>query len=808
LLMDYGKPLDCACASCPLAQQPFCPHLTTPNATHTWLAESPGRQEILRRTPLIGPTGTRLDRAAREAGIVRAHANIGNSVACLPLKGMSDSDWGKAVKCCAPYRTQFLQRHSGPIFSMGKWALKGALGLDSIQKWYGYPQESRVEGVEGRVVLPALHPTFSFIHAPWWGAEFDRSIQRFAEILHGTWKPFVKPPLLWRAPDYELVAALDRLDGKLIAHDAETAGIDPQFDKLICHGFSDGKEAVTLIWPPSPEVLEALFALLRRTELFVAHNAQHDLLALESNGICWWEFFREEQIVDTINFHAILYPDMPHSLSIASARYSMPRWKAEYHDESEAKGSAMFAQALESHTLMDRLCEYNGLDCVSDAWLGRDLRAEMAVSLSSTQRTYSDLVDRFWVALDMRRRGVPVNLALREEKQAKFKRHRDTAEARFNKLAQRMFWPAINLGKKATTNDVRWLFFDYFGLPALDWTKAGRAKLDAWTLQRWAHGGLAGREAACAAKLVLRMRRGEHMHGMVESLPISPDGRLHSGWNPWGALTDRWASSKPNLLNLPKRGFGGIRDLITVEPGCSIVGADMSKVELRVIAILANDLPLIEAFAKGVDVHMANAIDLFGPKATKAQRDLAKRLVYGFNYGAAAETVWKALVTQFPKLALKVIVHLRKQWFKKHPAIAAYHKKVLTSTLKTRQLRSGSGPRTWFFFPGKVDPNELYNRPIQAAVAKAINDAIVALYREGWDVRLMCHDEICLMVPFGREPEAVDALFRHMEAPHALAGGMHSLPIDPFIGDNWGTPSEALLDWVVTMELLGRERDD
>jgi len=151
---------------------------------------------------------------------------------------------------------------------------------------------------------------------------------------------------------------------------------------------------------------------------------------------------------------------------------------------------------------------------------------------------------------------------------------------------------------------------------------------------------------------LLKLRKWQNLKSThVDGLRLDTQGVAHPFWRPGGAKTGRWASSSPNVLNIPKpleeRRNGkkvilhsGLRDMyITHKPRQWVVEADYSQIELRICALLAGDKPLLDTFQCGADPHSANAWDLFfGDKprpvpltkdsVTKSERTLAKNFAY------------------------------------------------------------------------------------------------------------------------------------------------------------------------------------
>lgn len=783
------KPKEANCEACPLRSSPYVPNerpLDGLPADFVVCGEEPGPKEVPAGRPFVGPSGQLLDKFLRRAGLRRTRGLIMNAVPCRAGRYLTDKEVAKAMECCKPHRERMLAlAPKKPVLALGGRALHALTGREGILSWYGYPQDPRPELACGRV-LPAPHPAF-VLREDGYSIELWRCTERFSALVKGTWKDWQEPPL----HIYEKWAqALDELDPALIAVDVETAcpfdcrakgikcshGLDAQHAKLLCVSASDGVSSVCFPWPPpDEETHEAFKRLYEAPGIRGGHNFQHDQLSLEAHG---FKLHPQAKVMDSLDLHAAVYPRLPHRLAIAAARFAMPRHKAEFHDEGNVKGGAAFEAAAAVRP--GELRKYCALDSYTTAQLMRDLPFEMAGD-EYAEGTFAELTEMAAIALDMRREGLLVDMRRRDEHLWRFAI--DAVDYR----AQLEWWYGIQFGANGATNAVRKLFFETLKCQPLELTKAGKPKMNAWTLQRWAAGiGVPDALAAEGAKLLLKYRRAAHMFRMVLGLPISPDGRMHPPWNGWGALTGRWSCSKPNLMNLPKQGDNNIRDLFIPDQGCTFVGADMSKVELRVIAILAGDEPLIRAFEAGVDVHQANAIDLFGPDADKKQRDLAKRLVYGFNYGAMPETVWKALVPHFPKLSLHLVTHLHKRWFDAHPAIKRWHLKVKMEAARKGVVRAPCGFRQTFFYEGGVDPSKVYNFPIQAAVAFVVNRAMKRLRAEGWAISIQCHDEIVLCVRNTRVNEASLALQAALEELVELDGQLHSLPVDSWIGASWG----------------------
>src|SRR5258705_4426599 len=129
----------------------------------------------------------------------------------------------------------------------------------------------------------------------------------------------------------------------------------------------------------------------------------------------------------------------------------------------------------------------------------------------------------------------------------------------------------------------------------------------------------------------------------ADALPplVHADGRIHATFNQLATTTGRISSEAPNLQNVPVRTSTGreLRKAFIADEGCGLLTADYSQIELRVMAHLAEDPGLIEAFERGADIHTTTAARVFDVAEEKVdafQRRFAKVVNYGLAYGMEA----------------------------------------------------------------------------------------------------------------------------------------------------------------------------
>ncbi len=272
-------------------------------------------------------------------------------------------------------------------------------------------------------------------------------------------------------------------------------------------------------------------------------------------------------------------------------------------------------------------------------------------------------------------------------------------------------------------------------------------------------------------------------------------GRVHTSFSQTGAITGRLASSEPNLQNIPVRTQEGrrIRQAFIAPAGHSIVSADYSQIELRIMAHLSGDERLLEAFAAGEDVHRATAAEVFGvPSAevTSEQRRYAKTINFGLIYGMSAHGLAKSL--EIERSAAQSWID---RYFARYPGVARYmeHTRIAARTqgyVETVFGRRLILPEIKSTNAGRRQGAEraAINAPMQGTAADLVKLAMRRVYdwlnTEGLQSKLLLqvHDELILEVP-----EAELSLVR--EKLPLLMAGVAALKVpllaEVGVGNNW-----------------------
>jgi len=272
-------------------------------------------------------------------------------------------------------------------------------------------------------------------------------------------------------------------------------------------------------------------------------------------------------------------------------------------------------------------------------------------------------------------------------------------------------------------------------------------------------------------------------------------GRVHTHFSQATVVTGRLASSDPNLQNIPVRSEEGrrIRTAFIAPPEHSIVSADYSQIELRIMAHLSGDERLLEAFAQGEDVHRATAGEIFGVTPLEVgpdQRRVAKSINFGLIYGMSAFGLARQLGLE--RSAAQTYIE---RYFNRYPGVARYMEEAREMARQNGYVETAFGRRLWFPEIRSSNGNRrqgaeraAINAPMQGTAADLIKMAMIAV--QNWletsalksRLVLQVHDELVLEVPDGELMEIRNHLPRLM---CQVAQLKVPLIVEVGVGPNW-----------------------
>jgi DNA polymerase-1 len=317
-----------------------------------------------------------------------------------------------------------------------------------------------------------------------------------------------------------------------------------------------------------------------------------------------------------------------------------------------------------------------------------------------------------------------------------------------------------------STLQLRSVLFDELGLPITKKTPKGAPSTDASVLEKLSD------QHEIVAKLLLFRELDKLRSTYVEALLrlVGEDGRLHGRFNQTGAATGRLSMEKPNLQNIPARSAEGraIRKAFVASENTTLLVADYSQIELRILAHLSQDPGLIEAFDNDVDVHAATAArvnDVTPDEVTDEMRRRSKMINFGLLYGMEAYGLAQRLDIERGEAQRHI-----DQYFDQFPEVQAYMSGIVEAARNSGFTTTILGRRRYLpelnssrSRDRQMGERMALNAPIQGSAADIIKKAMIDLDRGldagsfGAEVILQIHDELVLEVPLD-EIEAVTKL--------------------------------------------------
>jgi len=291
---------------------------------------------------------------------------------------------------------------------------------------------------------------------------------------------------------------------------------------------------------------------------------------------------------------------------------------------------------------------------------------------------------------------------------------------------------------------------------------------------------------------VLEIREKKKLISTDLSVKLDKDNRIRCSYNISGTETGRLSSSATargtgtNLQNIPS---GIIKSLFVADEGYTLINADLSQAEARVVAYLSGEERLIRVFESGGDIHRKNASVIYGCKesdVSSQQRDMAKRIVHASNYGMGARTFAKNA-----GISERDAERLLRQYFATYPRIKLWHAATAETIRRTRVLRTPFGRRRifWNRWDDSLVKEGLAFVP-QSTIADAVNLAIINLHRRlqgRHDIQLLLqvHDSIVAQARTVVLEEACEMIKKEMMVPIPIAGKTLIVPVDVKVGQNW-----------------------
>jgi len=287
----------------------------------------------------------------------------------------------------------------------------------------------------------------------------------------------------------------------------------------------------------------------------------------------------------------------------------------------------------------------------------------------------------------------------------------------------------------------------------------------------------------------------------LDALPLQVNprtGKVHTSFNQTGSVTGRLASSEPNLQNIPTRTELGrqVRLGFVASEGHTLLSVDYSQIELRIVAHMAGDRAMLDAFREGQDIHATTAAAIYNiplKDVNKEQRRHAKAINFGLIYGMSAFGLSRS--TDF---TLGEAENFVKDYFEHFPGVKKYLDNIRSLAARQGYVETMLGRRR--YFPNLANPvnmmmrnreeREAINAPIQGTAADIMKIAMIKVdealraSKLGARLILQVHDELVLEVPVDELDFTVKLVRQVMEGAYKL-----DIPLltEARSGINWGS---------------------
>jgi DNA polymerase-1 len=557
----------------------------------------------------------------------------------------------------------------------------------------------------------------------------------------------------------ELIAILEKQES--FCFDTETTGTDANYCELV--GLSFSIKPGEAWYVPVPEDQEAVKAIVNEFKPVlenenigkIGQNIKFDILILK-----WYEVQVKGPLFDTMMAHYIIDPDTRHGMDILSENY------LGYKPVSITSliGPKGKNQGSMRDVEIEKIKEY----AAEDADITLQLKSVFEPKLKEVES--EKLIHEIehpliYVLADIEFEGVKIDHFTLGE----FSKELETDISKLEKTVYEKAGVRFNIASPKQLGEV--LFEKLMLDPKAKKTKTGQYQTGEDVLLSLA-------AKSDIVRDILDFRQLQKLKSTyVDALPtmVNPKtGRVHTSYNQAVAATGRLSSVNPNLQNIPirtERGREVRKAFIPRNAGHSIVSADYSQIELRIIAEISKDPNMMQAFVDNLDIHTATAANVYGvalDEVTGEQRRNAKAVNFGIIYGQSAFGLSQSL-----GIPRKEAADIIEQYFAQFPGIKQYMSDTMNFARENGYVCTLMGRRRYLrdinsanaTVRGFAERNAI-NAPIQGSAADMIKIAMINIHREfkaqKLDARMtmQVHDELVFDVPHD-EIEIVKPIIMH-----------------------------------------------
>nr|WP_314867504.1 DNA polymerase I [uncultured Flavobacterium sp.] len=569
-----------------------------------------------------------------------------------------------------------------------------------------------------------------------------------------------------------------------VCFDTETTGLDALHAELV--GISFSYEKGKGFYVPFPEnqteaqtLIEKLIPFFENENIEkIGQNLKYDLKVLSNYGITI-----KGKLFDTMIAHYLINPDMRHNMDILSETYLKyaPQSIEVLIGKKGKKEKSMRDVPLEE------IKEYAVEDADVTLQLSEIFNAEL--DKTHTKKLFEEIeIPLVTVLASMEKEGINLDVPFLKSLSKELGDDISQLESRIYEIAGEKF----NLASPKQLGDI--LF---------DKLKIGGAKQKKTKTGQYATGEeilsyLAKDNEIVSAILDWRSLI-KLQNTYVEALPLQVDAkthRVHTDYMQTVAATGRLSSNNPNLQNIPirtERGRQIRKAFIARDENYTLLSADYSQIELRIIAALSGEENMIKAFQQGEDIHKSTAAKVFNvplEEVTKEQRSHAKTVNFGIIYGVSAFGL-----SNQTSLSRAESAALIEAYYNTYPKLKSYIQEQIENAREKGFVQTILGRRRYLkdinsanaVVRGAAERNAV-NAPIQGSAADIIKIAMINIHKrliaENWKSKMLLqvHDELVFDV-HNSELEKIQSMIKH-EMEQAVDLSV-PLEVEIGIGKDW-----------------------
>ncbi len=569
-----------------------------------------------------------------------------------------------------------------------------------------------------------------------------------------------------------------------VCFDTETTGIDALNAELVGMSFSWQKGEAFYV--PFPENQEEAQILVDKFKPFfeseniekIGQNIKYDLKILSNYGVQI-----KGKLFDTMIAHYLINPDMRHNMDVLSETYLKYSPKS-IEDLIGKKGKN---QKSMRDVALEEIKEY----AAEDADVTFQLKQNFSPILdkAETKKLFDEIeIPLIPVLAAMELEGINLDVPFLKEMSVEMAKESSELEQKIYETAGEKF----NLASPKQLGDV--LF---------DKMKIGGAKQKKTKTGQYATGEEVLSYLANEHQIVKDILEWRQMVKLqstyIDALPNQVDkktGRVHTDYMQTVAATGRLSSNNPNLQNIPIRTERGrlIRKaFIARDENYTLLSADYSQIELRIIAALSGEENMIKAFQNNEDIHRSTAAKVFNvslEEVTKEQRSNAKTVNFGIIYGVSAFGL-----SNQTSLSRKESAELIDAYYATYPKLKSYMSNQVDFARENGYVQTVLGRRRYLkdinsanmMVKSGAERNAV-NAPIQGSAADIIKIAMINIHKkltsENWKSKMLLqvHDELVFDV-HNSELEKIKPMIKH-EMENAFKMDV-PLDVEIGVGKNW-----------------------